>query len=119
MKKLCTFVLSLIIICCLCFATKTFAVDRGHTNIFKEGVYKVKSRGGDIEPGEYKFELITKDCVCYVYIINENQIQRYSKRFDYTDLDKSNSLFSVGTLLEGDVIIIYGNGSIYFNPINS
>ena len=85
-------------------------------NVFQEGVYKVKSENGDILPGEYSFKLISNDSICYIYIIDRNDIQSYSKRFDSRTLNDS-SLSNSGKLLEGDTIIIFGKGEFYFNNL--
>ncbi|MEG1255013.1 hypothetical protein [Clostridium sp.] len=80
------------------------------TNILKEGIYKISETGGsNIKPGKCKIELISPDSVVYVYIIDSNTIERFSKRFIST------SPHSKGTLLEGDYIIILGKGEIYIS----
>lgn len=95
---------------------KTFASPIN--NIFGHGTYKVSSTHGDLEPGKYNFKFISKDSICYVYIIDKNNIQRYSKRYDSTDLEISGSaLFNTGILLEGDIIIIHGDGEFYIDHI--
>lgn len=59
----------------------------------------------------------------YVYIIDKNNIERFSKRFNSEDIESKGkedvSLFTAGTLLEGDTIIIYGKGEMYFNLIEN
>ena len=51
-----------------------------------------------------------------IFIIDRNDIQRYSKRFDSRTLNDS-SLSNSGKLLEGDTIIIFGKGEFYFNNL--
>ncbi|WP_195986555.1 hypothetical protein [Clostridium sp. D53t1_180928_C8] len=87
-------------------------------NIFTQGTYKVSLNHGDFEPGQYNFRFISKDSTCYVYIIDKDNIQRYSKRYDSKDLEnEKDALFNSGTLLEGDIIIVYGDGEFYIEPI--
>ena len=94
-----------------------------YTNIFPQGQYLVSEKNGKLKPGKYEFSLITPNVVSYVYIIDKDNIQRYSKRFNSENIEskgKENfSLFSVGTLLEGDTVIIYGKGEMYFNLIQN
>lgn len=85
-------------------------------NIFEQWIYKVDSQNVDFNPGEYSLKLISKDSICYIYIIDKDNIQRFSKRFDSTDLDNA-SLFTTGTLLDGDRIIIFVKGEFYINPL--
>ncbi len=93
-----------------------------YTNIFPNGIYIVGEKNGALKPGEYEFSLITNNTVSYVYIIDKNNIERFSKRFDSQDIeekgDKNTSLVTRGRLLEGDTLIIYGKGEMYFNRIN-
>lgn len=87
-------------------------------NIFTQGTYKVSSNHGDFEPGQYNFRFISKNSTRYVYIIDKDNIQRYSKRYDSTDLEnQKDALFNSGTLLEGDIIIVYGDGEFFIEAI--
>lgn len=94
-----------------------------YTNIFPQGLYLVSKENGKLKPGKYEFSLITPNAVSYVYIIDKDNIQRYSKRFNSENIEskgKDNfSLSSVGNLLEGDTVIIYGKGEMYFNLIQN
>ncbi|SFC67565.1 hypothetical protein [Clostridium uliginosum] len=87
-----------------------------NTNIVVQGIYKVGENNANFVPGKYKVELISSNSIVYVYIIDNNNIQRYSKRFDSKDSGKPYP-FSVGTLKEGDSIIIFGKGELYLNNI--
>lgn len=92
-----------------------------YTNIFSNGIYLVSEKNGALKPGDYEFSLITNNTVSYVYIIDKNNIERFSKRFDSQDIEqkgeKNTSLATSGRLLEGDTLIIYGKGEMYFNLI--
>ena len=103
--------------------TATALQPLNYTNIFPQGQYLVSEKNGKLKPGKYEFSLITPNVVSYVYIIDKDNIQRYSKRFNSENIEskgKENfSLFSVGTLLEGDTVIIYGKGEMYFNLIEN
>ena len=94
-----------------------------YTNIFPQGQYLVSEKNGKLKPGKYEFSLITPNVVSYVYIIDKNNIERFSKRFNSEEVEskgKENvSLLTVGNLLEGDTIIIYGKGEMYFNLIEN
>lgn len=93
----------------------TFASEnRLNTNIVVEGIYKVGGSNQNFVPGKYKVELISSNSSVYLYIIDKNNVQRYSKRFDSKD-SVTPYPFSVGTLIEGDSIIIFGKGELYFN----
>ncbi|MGL5381617.1 hypothetical protein [Clostridium sp.] len=82
------------------------------TNVLKEGIYKVSEKSSTFKPGEYRFEMISTTGRAYIFIIDSETVLRYSKRFNNTE-----SPFTVGTLLEGDSIIIYGDGEFYFNKL--
>lgn len=116
MKKLLHLTIPLTLVILLLSTPSTFPLCAPINNIFEEGVYKVKAENGDIPPGEYSFKLISNDCICYIYIIDRSDIQRYSKRFDSRTLNDS-SLSNSGKLLEGDTIIIFGKGEFYFNSL--
>ncbi|MEN8076113.1 hypothetical protein ABFP60_04070 [Clostridioides difficile] len=116
MKKLLHLIIPLTLVILLFSTPSSFPLCSPINNIFEEGVYKVKSENGDITPGEYSFKLISNDSICYIYIIDRNDIQRYSKRFDSRTLNDS-SLSNSGRLLEGDTIIIFGTGEFYFNSL--
>lgn len=86
------------------------------TNVFLKGIYEVSSDNGDIEPGKYHIELITKNSKAYIFVINKECHLRYLKRFD-SETETDLSIFSDGTLLEGDSVIIFGSGEFYFDDI--
>ena len=118
MKK----VFSIIILLMIIFTssnTATALQPLNYTNIFPQGQYLVSEKNGKLKPGKYEFSLITP----YVYIIDKNNIERFSKRFNSEEVEskgKENvSLLTVGNLLEGDTIIIYGKGEMYFNLIEN
>ena len=94
-----------------------------YTNLFKEGMYKVNEDGQNIKPGSYKFSLITPNSVSYVYVIDKNNIQRYSKRFCTTGVkegDANNySKTAVITVVEGDIIVICGEGEMYLDLLRN
>lgn len=98
------------------FATSNIAAPTEKTNVVKEGIYKVSENAGFFKPGEYKFEMISNNAKSYVFIIDSHTILRYSKRFINED-NKVISPFTIGTLLEGDSIIIFGDGDFYFNRL--
>ncbi|MBS5025980.1 MAG: hypothetical protein KHZ48_09810 [Peptostreptococcaceae bacterium] len=122
MKKVFSIILLLMIIF-TSSNTATALQPPNYTNIFPQGQYLVSEKNGKLKPGKYEFSLITPNVVSYVYIIDKDNIQRYSKRFNSENIEskgKENfSLFSVGTLLEGDTVIIYGKGEMYFNLIQN
>lgn len=122
MKKVFSIILLLMIIF-TSSNTATALQPPNYTNIFPQGQYLVSEKNGKLKPGKYEFSLITPDVVSYVYIIDKDNIQRYSKRFNSEDIEnkgKENvSLFSIGNLLEGDTVIIYGKGEMYFNLIQN
>ena len=122
MKKVFSIILLLMIIF-TSSNTATALQPPNYTNIFPQGQYLVSEKNGKLKPGKYEFSLITPNVVSYVYIIDKDNIQRYSKRFNSENIEskgKENfSLFSVGTLLEGDTVIIYGKGEMYFNLIEN
>ena len=103
--------------------TATALQPLNYTNIFPQGQYLVSEKNGKLKPGKYEFSLITPNVVSYVYIIDKNNIERFSKRFNSEEVEskgKENvSLLTVGNLLEGDTIIIYGKGEMYFNLIEN
>ena len=122
MKKVFSIILLLMII----FTSSNTATARqqlNYTNIFPQGQYLVSEKNGKLKPGKYEFSLITPNVVSYVYIIDKNNIERFSKRFNSEEVEskgKENvSLLTVGNLLEGDTIIIYGKGEMYFNLIEN
>ena len=122
MKK----VFSIILLLTIIFAssnTATALQPLNYTNIFPQGQYLVSEKNGKLKPGKYEFSLITPNVVSYVYIIDKNNIERFSKRFNSEDIESKGkedvSLFTAGTLLEGDTIIIYGKGEMYFNLIEN
>ena len=90
-----------------------------YTNILPQWQYLVSEKNGKLKPGKYEFSLITHNVVSYVYIIDKNNIERFSTRFTTEEVEskgKENvSLLTVGNSLEGDTIIIYGKGKMYFN----
>lgn len=94
-----------------------------YTNLFKEGMYKVNEDGQNIKPGSYKFSLITPNSVSYVYIIDKNNIQRYSKRFSTIGVEEGNannySKTAVTTVVEGDIIVICGEGEMYLDLLRN
>lgn len=94
-----------------------------YTNIILQGNYKVSERNGDFKPGKYKISLINSDSVSYVYIIDKDCVQRFSKRFSSECIDSKDkenySLYTEGSLLEGDTIIIFGKGKMYFDVVKS
>ena len=122
MKKVFSIILLLMIIF-TSSNTATALQPPNYTNIYPQGQYLVSEKNGKLKPGKYEFSLITPNVVSYVYIIDKDNIQRYSKRFNSENIEskgKENfSLFSVGTLLEGDTVIIYGKGEMYFNLIQN
>ena len=122
MKK----VFSIILLLTIIFTssnTVTALQPLNYTNIFPQGQYLVSEKNGKLKPGKYEFSLITPNVVSYVYIIDKNNIERFSKRFNSEDIESKGkedvSLFTAGTLLEGDTIIIYGKGEMYFNLIEN
>lgn len=122
MKKVFSIILLLMII----FTSSNIATalqPLNYTNIFPQGQYLVSEKNGKLKPGKYEFSLITPNVVSYVYIIDKNNIERFSKRFNSEEVEskgKENvSLLTVGNLLEGDTIIIYGKGEMYFNLIEN
>ena len=122
MKKVFSIILLLMIIF-TSSNTATALQPLNYTNIFPQGQYLVSEKNGKLKPGKYEFSLITPNVVSYVYIIDKNNIERFSKRFNSEDIEskgKENvSLLTVGNLLEGDTIIIYGKGEMYFNLIEN
>ena len=120
MKKVFSIILLLMIIF-TSSNTATALQPLNYTNIFPQGQYLVSEKNGKLKPGKYEFSLITPNVVSYVYIIDKNNIERFSKRFNSEEVEskgKENvSLLTVGNLLEGDTIIIYGKGEMYFNLI--
>ena len=119
MKKVFSIILLLMII----FTSSNTATALQPLNIFPQGQYLVSEKNGKLKPGKYEFSLITPNVVSYVYIIDKNNIERFSKRFNSEEVEskgKENvSLLTVGNLLEGDTIIIYGKGEMYFNLIEN
>ena len=122
MKKVFSIILLLMIIF-TSSNTATALQPLNYTNIFPQGQYLVSEKNGKLKPGKYEFSLITPNVVSYVYIIDKNNIERSSKRFNSEEVEskgKENvSLLTVGNLLEGDTIIIYGKGEMYFNLIEN
>ena len=122
MKKVFSIILLLMIIF-TSSNTATALQPLNYTNIFPQGQYLVSEKNGKLKPGKYEFSLITPYVVSYVYIIDKNNIERFSKRFNSEEVEskgKENvSLLTVGNLLEGDTIIIYGKGEMYFNLIEN
>ena len=122
MKKVFSIILLLMIIF-TSSNTATALQPLNYTNIFPQGQYLVSEKNGKLKPGKYEFSLITPNVVSYVYIIDKNNIERFSKRFNSGEVEskgKENvSLLTVGNLLEGDTIIIYGKGEMYFNLIEN
>lgn len=122
MKKVFSIILLLMIIF-TSSNTATALQPLNYTNIFPQGQYLVSEKNGKLKPGKYEFSLITSNVVSYVYIIDKNNIERFSKRFNSEEVEskgKENvSLLTVGNLLEGDTIIIYGKGEMYFNLIEN
>ena len=122
MKKVFSIILLLMIIF-TSSNTATALQPLNYTNIFPHGQYLVSEKNGKLKPGKYEFSLITPNVVSYVYIIDKNNIERFSKRFNSEEVEskgKENvSLLTVGNLLEGDTIIIYGKGEMYFNLIEN
>lgn len=122
MKKVFSIILLLMIIF-TSSNTATALQPPNYTNIFPQGQYLVSEKNGKLKPGKYEFSLITPNVVSYVYIIDKNNIERFSKRFNSEEVEskgKENvSLLTVGNLLEGDTIIIYGKGEMYFNLIQN
>ena len=122
MKKVFSIILLLMIIF-TSSNTATALQPLNYTNIFPQGQYLVSEKNGKLKPGKYEFSLITPNVVSYVYIIDKNNIERFSKRFNSEEVEskgKENvSLLTVGNLLEGDTIIIYGKGEMYFNHIEN
>ena len=122
MKKVFSIILLLMIIF-TSSNTATALQPLNYTNIFPQGQYLVSEKNGNLKPGKYEFSLITPNVVSYVYIIDKNNIERFSKRFNSEEVEskgKENvSLLTVGNLLEGDTIIIYGKGEMYFNLIEN
>lgn len=122
MKKVFSIILLLMIIF-TSSNTATALQPLNYTNIFPQGQYLVSEKNGKLKPGKYEFSLITPNVVSYVYIIDKNNIERFSKRFNSEEVEskgKENvSLLTVGNLLEGDTIIIYGKGEVYFNLIEN
>jgi len=81
-----------------------------YTNVLKQGIYKVSETGaGAIKPGKVTIELVSKDFPVYVYVMDSDTIERFSKRFI------PGSPVTTGTLLEGDSLIIFGKGEIYIS----
>ena len=121
MKKIKFVILTLLILVSL--SSNVFAIPQNPTsNLLSKGQYKVKADKGGLVPGVYKISLNKPDSIMYVYIIDKDCIERYSKRFDSTGLNGSSlgrdsALFSQGTLLEGDTVIVYGDGEIYIDYI--
>ena len=122
MKKVFSIILLLMIIF-TSSNTATALQPLNYTNIFPQGQYLVSEKNGKLKPGKYEFSLITPNVVSYVYIIDKNNIERFSKRFNSEEVEskgKENvSLLTVGNLLEGDTIIIDGKGEMYFNLIEN
>ena len=122
MKKVFSIILLLMIIF-TSSNTATALQPLNYTNIFPQGQYLVSEKNGKLKPGKYEFSLITPNVVSYVYIIDKNNIEIFSKRFNSEEVEskgKENvSLLTVGNLLEGDTIIIYGKGEMYFNLIEN
>ena len=122
MKKVFSIILLLMIIF-TSSNTATALQPLNYTNIFPQGQYLVSEKNGKLKPGKYEFSLITPNVVSYVYIIDKNNIERFSKRFNSEEVEskgKENvSLLTVGNLLEGDTRIIYGKGEMYFNLIEN
>ena len=122
MKKVFSIILLLMIIF-TSSNTATALQPLNYTNIFPQGQYLVSEKNGKLKPGKYEFSLITPNVVSYVYIIDKNNIERFSKRFNSEEVEskgKENvSLLTVGNLLEGDTIIIYGKGEMYFNLLEN
>lgn len=122
MKKVFSIILLLMIIF-TSSNTATALQPLNYTNIFPQGQYLVSEKNGKLKPGKYEFSLITPNVVSYVYIIDKNNIERFSKRFNSEEVESKGkedvSLLTVGNLLEGDTIIIYGKGEMYFNLIEN
>ncbi|MEG1255014.1 hypothetical protein [Clostridium sp.] len=79
-----------------------------YTNTLKQGIYS-ETGPGAIKPGKVKFQLVSLDSPVYVYIIDKNTIERFSKKFSAT------SPSSQVNLLEGDFVIIFGKGEIHIS----
>ena len=122
MKKVFSIILLLMIIF-TSSNTATALQPLNYTNIFPQGQYLVSEKNGKLKPGKYEYSLITPNVLSYVYIIDKSNIERFSKRFNSEEVEskgKENvSLLTVGNLLEGDTIIIYGKGEMYFNLIEN
>ena len=122
MKKVFSIILLLMIIF-TSSNTATALQPLNYTNIFPQGQYLVSEKNGKLKPGKYEFSLITPNVVSYVYIIDKNNIERFSKRFNSEEVESNGkenvSLLTVGNLLEGDTLIIYGKGEMYFNLIEN
>lgn len=88
MKKIKFVILTLLILVSL--SSNVFAIPQNPTsNLLSKGQYKVKSDKGGLVPGVYKISLNKPDSIMYVYIIDKDCIERYSKRFDSTGLNGS------------------------------
>ena len=117
MKKVFSIILLLMIIF-TSSNTATALQPLNYTNIFPQGQYLVSEKNGKLKPGKYEFSLITPNVVSYVYIIDKNNIERFSEEVESKGKENV-SLLTVGNLLEGDTIIIYGKGEMYFNLIEN
>lgn len=114
MKKFINILIVIMLFICITGDLAFASENRLNTNIVVEGIYKVGGNSENFAPGKYKVELISSNSTIYLYIIDKNNIQRYCKRFDSKDAVTPYP-FSIGTLIEGDSIIIFGKGELYFN----
>lgn len=122
MKKVFSIILLLMIIF-TSSNTATALQPLNYTNIFPQGQYLVSEKNGKLKPGKYEFSLITPNVVSYVYIIDKNNIERFSKRFNSEEVEskgKENvSLLTVGNLLEGGTYNYLWKREMYFNLIEN
>ena len=86
MKKVFSIILLLMIIF-TSSNTATALQPLNYTNIFPQGQYLVSEKNGKLKPGKYEFSLITPNVVSYVYIIDKNNIERFSKRFNSEEVE--------------------------------
>lgn len=114
MKKL---LFSLFLLIFIIPQSTTFALSSPR-NLYKSGRYTVSSISGDFTPAEYRLEIVSKESICNICILDRTNTLRFYKRYSYEDSLTPTTTFSIGELIEGDTVIIEGNGEMYISISN-
>ena len=92
-------------------------VEAAPSNLYKNGIYTIGENNKDLSPGSYSMQLISKNSISNIFIVDKNYSLRFTKHLVFLPPDDAYSLYTYIRLVEGDTLLIIGDGDIYINKL--